>query len=433
DNYDLIIYGYNEGDSIRVTDFFYSDTYAIENFVFKDKSFTLDDLRKEGMVLYGTTGNDTITLKNGRAIIYGGNGNDTITTGNSNDVLNGGDGNDSLYAYGGDDLLDGGAGNDYLVGGEGNDTYVFAKGHGQDKIYDIKGTDTIQFTDVNSDEVKFRKDNYDLIIYGYNEGDSIRVTDFFYSDTYAIENFVFKDKSFTLDDLRKEGMVLYGTTGNDTITLKNGRAIIYGGDGNDTITTGNSNDVLNGGDGDDSLYAYGGDDLLDGGAGNDYLVGGEGNDTYVFAKGHGQDKIYDIKGTDTIQFTDVNSDEVKFRKDNYDLIIYGYNEEDSIRVTDFFYSDTYAIENFVFKDKSFTSKDVHIYVRSIEIHLNGTQNYNISAFNNTPSRNNILSSQAQNLIMAMSNFTSSQNGSLVNSDQTQHFNQSNIIATSWNN
>ncbi|NUE79808.1 hypothetical protein GYX91_00815 [Snodgrassella sp. ESL0304] len=433
DNYDLIIYGYNEEDSIRVTDFFYSDTYAIENFVFKDKSFTLDDLRTKGMVLYGTTGDDTITLKNGRAIIYGGDGNDTITTGNSNDVLNGGDGDDSLYAYGGDDLLDGGAGNDYLVGGEGNDTYVFAKGHGQDKIYDIKGTDTIQFTDVNSDEVKFRKDNYDLIIYGYNKGDSIRVTDFFYNDTYAIENFVFKDKSFTLDDLRKEGMVLYGTTGDDTITLKNGRAIIYGGDGNDTITTGNSNDVLNGGDGDDSLYAYGGDDLLDGGAGNDYLVGGEGNDTYVFAKGHGQDKIYDIKGTDTIQFTDVNSDEVKFRKDNYDLIIYGYNEEDSIRVTDFFYSDTYAIENFVFKDKSFTSKDVHIYVRSIEIHLNGTQNYNISAFNNTPSRNNILASQAQNLIMAMSNFTSSQNGSLVNSDQTQHFNQSNIIATSWNN
>ncbi|MBI0134250.1 calcium-binding protein, partial [Snodgrassella sp. W8132] len=175
--------------------------------------FTLDDLRKEGMVLYGTTGNDTITLKNGRAIIYGGNGNDTITTGDSNDVLNGGDGNDSLYAYGGDDLLDGGAGNDYLVGGEGNDTYVFAKGHGQDRIYDIKGTDTIQFTDVNSDEVKFRKDKDDLIIYSYNEGDSIRITDFFYSDTYAIENFVFKDKSFTLDDLRTKGMVLYGTTG----------------------------------------------------------------------------------------------------------------------------------------------------------------------------------------------------------------------------
>ncbi|WP_370578625.1 calcium-binding protein [Snodgrassella alvi] len=433
DKNDLIIYGYNEEDSIRVTDFFYSDTYAIENFVFKDKSFTLDDLRTKGMVLYGTTGNDSITLKNGRAIIYGGDGNDIITTGDSNDVLNGGDGDDSLYAYGGDDLLDGGAGNDYLVGGEGNDTYVFAKGHGQDRIYDIKGADTIQFTDVNSDEVKFRKDKNDLIIYGYNEEDSIRVTDFFYSDTYAIENFVFKDKSFTLDDLRTKGMVLYGTTGNDSITLKNGRAIIYGDDGNDTITTGDSNDVLNGGDGDDSLYAYGGDDLLDGGAGNDYLVGGEGNDTYVFAKGHGQDKIYDIKGADTIQFTDVNSDEVKFRKDKNDLIIYGYNEEDSIRVTDFFYSDTYAIENFVFKDKSFTSKDVHIYVRSIEIHLNGTQNYNISAFNNTPSRNNILASQAQNLIMAMSNFTSSQNGSLVNSDQTQHFNQSNIIATSWNN
>ncbi|KES12968.1 hemolysin-type calcium binding protein, partial [Snodgrassella alvi SCGC AB-598-O11] len=172
-----------------------------------------------------------------------------------------------------------------------------------------------------------------------NENDSIRVKDFFYGsyDYNAIENFVFKDQTITLADFRKNGMQLFGTSGDDIITLTNGRALIYGGDGNDTITTGSTNDVLDGGAGDDKLYGYQGDDILIGGEGNDYMEGGYDNDTYVFAKGHGQDTIYEAGGNDTIQFTDVNFSEVKFRKENYDLIIYGYNENDSIRVKDFFY------------------------------------------------------------------------------------------------
>ncbi|WP_369127155.1 hypothetical protein [Snodgrassella gandavensis] len=60
-------------------------------------------------------------------------------------------------------------GDDRLYGGEGNDIYVFAKGHGQDFIYDDDGkADTIQFLDVSFDEVKLRKNNKDLIIYDYN-------------------------------------------------------------------------------------------------------------------------------------------------------------------------------------------------------------------------------------------------------------------------
>ena len=365
ENYDLIIYGYNENDSIRVKNFFYGsfDSNVIENFVFKDQTITLADFRKNGMQLFGTSGDDIITLTNGRALIYGGDGNDTITTGSTNDVLDGGAGDDKLYGQNGDDILIGGEGNDYMEGGYDNDTYVFAKGHGQDTIYEVSGNDTIQFTDVNFSEVKFRKENYDLIIYGYNENDSIRVKNFFYGsfDSNVIENFVFKDQTITLADFRKNGMQLFGTSGDDIITLTNGRALIYGGDGNDTITTGSTNDVLDGGAGDDKLYGQNGDDILIGGEGNDYMEGGYDNDTYVFAKGHGQDTIYEVSGNDTIQFTDVNFSEVKFRKENYDLIIYGYNENDSILIKDFFYGgyDNNAIENFVFKDQTITLKDVH--------------------------------------------------------------------------
>ncbi|PIT49600.1 calcium-binding protein, partial [Snodgrassella communis] len=269
-----------------------------------------------------------------------------------------------LYGNWGNDTLIGGTGNDYMEGGQGNDTYVFAKGHGQDTIldydpYDSNTVDTIQFTDVDFAEVKFRRNNNDLIIYGYNDNDSVTVRFFFYDDFYTIEKFVFKDKTVTLAQLRKDGMQLYGTSGDDSISLTNGRAFVYGDDGNDKIITGGYNDVLDGGAGDDKLYGNWGNDTLIGGTGNDYMEGGQGNDTYVFAKGHGQDTIldydpYDSNTVDTIQFTDVDFAEVKFRRNNNDLIIYGYNDNDSVTVRFFFYDDFYTIEKFVFKDKTVT-------------------------------------------------------------------------------
>ncbi|SCC17114.1 hypothetical protein GA0061082_1141, partial [Snodgrassella sp. R-53583] len=113
-----------------------------------------------------------------------------------------------LYGNWGNDTLIGGTGNDYMEGGQGNDTYVFAKGHGQDTILDYdpyysNTVDTIQFTDVDFAEVKFRRNNNDLIIYGYNDNDSVTVRFFFYDDFYTIEKFVFKDKTVTLAQLRK--------------------------------------------------------------------------------------------------------------------------------------------------------------------------------------------------------------------------------------
>ncbi|MCO6527192.1 MAG: hypothetical protein J6579_10890, partial [Snodgrassella sp.] len=173
--------------------------------------------------------------------------------------------------------------------------------HGKDYVSDSGGkSDTIQFLDVNFNEVKFRKNGNTLIIYGYNEGDSIEVRDFFYDgDRDAIENFVFKDRTVTLEQLRTEGMELYGTAGNDGISISVGKAIMHGGDGNDDLSASawsNANDVLDGGAGNDTLWGYGGDDILIGGTGDDRLYGGEGNDTYVFAKGHGKDYVSDSGG-----------------------------------------------------------------------------------------------------------------------------------------
>lgn len=96
--------------------------------------------------------------------------------------------------------------------------------------------------------------------------------------------------------------VVYLHGGNDVFGGYNSvRAVVYGGSGNDTITTGNLADTLVGGIGDDSLRANGGNDYLIGGAGNDTMLGLAGNDTIVADAG--SDIIDAGTGADTIIVT----------------------------------------------------------------------------------------------------------------------------------
>ena len=432
----LFIYGYNEGDSVEIKDFFIGwGNHSIENFIFKDRTVTLEQLQKEGMELYGTSGNDTINISKGRGILHGGDGDDLLqgsTLDIANDILDGGDGNDTLYGYKGDDTLIGGAGNDWLYGGEGNDTYVFAKGHGKDIISDEAGeADTIQFLDVNFEEVKFRKKDNTLFIYGYNEGDSVEIRDFFYPHGgHAIENFVFKDKTITLEQFQKKGMVIHGTADKDEIWLDTGRAILFGEDGDDILSGGKYNDVLVGGNGNDILQAYGGDNTLIGGTGNDklraddgknifvggagddYLSGGGGDDIYIFSKGHGNDFIWDgnvllqhNSTEDTIIFTDVNMNEVIFRKKGNSLFLLGYNQGDSIEIRDCLSKGAgnwAGVEKFIFKNQLITLSELFA---AFELNGNKDGDYYFYTGNNV-NHNDItghplVTQQVQQLVNAM--------------------------------
>ncbi|QIM62448.1 hypothetical protein A1D29_03545 [Pasteurellaceae bacterium Orientalotternb1] len=319
---DLILFGYHDTDSVRLTDFYYHSYYQIEQFVFADRTLDVATLRQEGIALFGSDGNDEIQDWDGKARIDAGAGDDKI------------------YAKAGDDILIGGLGNDHLNGGTGSDTYLFSKGHGQDVIadYDLQSnTDQIVFSDVNYTEVKFRREGDDLILFGYHEGDSLRLTDFYYHSYYQIEQFVFADRTLDVATLREEGITLFGTDGDDEIRDWDGKARIDAGMG------------------DDKIYAKAGDDILIGGAGNDLLNGGSGSDSYHFSKGHGQDVIEDYDynaNSDRIVFSDVNYTEVKFRREGDDLILFGYHDMDSVRLTDFYYNSHYQIEQFVFADRT---------------------------------------------------------------------------------
>jgi len=70
-------------------------------------------------------------------IVFGLSGDDTITTGSGDDTLVGGNGKDILNGGAGNDTLIGGDGNDRLTGGLGADTFVFSPGDGRDVITDF--------------------------------------------------------------------------------------------------------------------------------------------------------------------------------------------------------------------------------------------------------------------------------------------------------
>jgi Ca2+-binding RTX toxin-like protein len=68
-----------------------------------------------------------------------------------------------------------------------------------------------------------------------------------------------------------------GGAGSDTILGGVGDDVLSGGSGNDVLFAGAGDNVVFGGDGDDVLRGEEGDDVLDGGTGDDVLIGGGGD------------------------------------------------------------------------------------------------------------------------------------------------------------
>ena len=312
ENDDLILFGYHGNDRITIQNFYNNDYYQIENFQFADRTLSLEDMRREGINFVGTEGDDELTDAH-----------------DENEVS----------------FFTGGKGNDVLDGSYGADTYIFAKGHGQDVIseydtYQSGKQDTLRFTDVNYNDVRFRRENDDLILFGYHGNDRITIQNFYNNDYYQIENFQFADRTLSLEDMRREGINFVGTEGDDELT-----------DAHD------ENEVS----------------FFTGGKGNDVLDGSYGADTYIFAKGHGQDIIseydtYQSGKQDTLRFTDVNYNDVRFRRENDDLILFGYHGNDRITIRNFYYDDYYQIENFQFADRTLSLSEL----KTIGMPLMGT-------------------------------------------------------------
>lgn len=133
--------------------------------------------------------------------------------------------------------------------------------------------------------------------------------------------------------------------------------LILGSKGNDYLAGYGGSDILEGGDGDDELHGDVGTDILNGGAGNDKLYGG-GNeaDTYVFAKGHGKDTVYDYgwgkEHTDTLIFENVEFSDAFFSRLDNDLTVKAYGNDDQVNIQNFFSSESYRYVEFKFNDQT---------------------------------------------------------------------------------
>lgn len=102
-------------------------------------------------------------------------------------------GSDNLSGYANNDALNGGEGNDYSTGNVGNDAYVFGKNFGQDRGNNDDNaagkTDRLQFTDVRSDQLCFRRpgSNLEISVIGYS--DKVSVDDWFSGQTCRMKKF----------------------------------------------------------------------------------------------------------------------------------------------------------------------------------------------------------------------------------------------------
>ncbi|MCY3670791.1 MAG: calcium-binding protein [Alphaproteobacteria bacterium] len=231
------------------------------------------------------------------------------------DTLVGGAGRDWLAGGDGDDTLVGGAGNDFLVGGDGADTFVFAPGHGDDTIGDFEaGTDIIDLSQFGPS-----------LTWEKLSGSISTVTNPLFGTYLQIDLSAWGGGTITLwgvsspDDLTEEmfkmpgiPLELVGGDGTDYLHGNAGDDVLSGGGGNDRLVGYAGDDVLLGGDGHDIIVGGQGDDRIEGGAGNDTLFGdglyddgsGSDADTFVFAPGHGHDRIMDFNdGEDTIDLS----------------------------------------------------------------------------------------------------------------------------------
>ena len=328
-------------------------------------------------ILGGGLGNDTLYGREGNDYLFGDLGNDFIVGGVGRDALFGGAGDDSLYGDNSDstmssyyytncnDILDGGTGNDVLAGGRGDDTYIFGLGYGQDIIddkhrtytYDSYGSggnmDTLSFLSgiAPEDVIVHRVSDNDIEMAIKDTSDKVTIRNYFDDrgelGIGAIEKITFSDGTiWSTDTIREKARYIYGTDSDDTISgFSRQDNIIRGYSGNDTLSGGLRSDTLYGDDGADNIYGQKGNDTLVGGIGNDRLEGGSGDDTYVFNPGDGQDIVYDFNGNDRIKCNhSLNS--IIFEKVNSNLKLSIAESSDTVLIENWYYSNGYNIETF---------------------------------------------------------------------------------------
>jgi Ca2+-binding RTX toxin-like protein len=197
---------------------------------------------------------------------------------NNNDYLYGGDGKDYISGGVGDDVYVGGKGDDVLIGNDaysaGSDTYIYARGDGNDTIIEsgsagaASETDVLQFTDIDPNDVELSRVGDDLLVRIISTDEIITVTSHFYN----------RGPDNNVAGAGIEFIRFADGDEWDRATVQQ-HAWFRGTDGRDVVAADTTNAKLN--------------DTIDGGKGDDLLFSNGGSDTFIYARGDGNDTIND--------------------------------------------------------------------------------------------------------------------------------------------
>lgn len=283
-------------------------------------------------VLYGDEGNDDLRGGIGEDVLFGGIGNDVLRTGSGySEALRGGEGNDLLIS----NHFGNTTGDNSLLGGTGNDIYLFETNSQFANIGDEGGTaDAIAFTsEIALEDLVINRPmgqsgleiflptndigtNHIIRIANQSSGSSTYEDDILErliintasGAVYYTMDFdhVIGDDNDNIIYAARGAYHQHGGLGNDQVFGNEDRNFLYGDKGSDRLFGLDDNDQLFGGFGGDFLYGgngvdalYGGEDgdQLRGEAGRDGLYGEEGNDALFdnydnyFDGGDGNDTV----------------------------------------------------------------------------------------------------------------------------------------------
>jgi Ca2+-binding RTX toxin-like protein len=230
-------------------------------------------------------------------------GDDTVFAYAGADTLLGGAGNDSLSGGEGNDLLDGGPGDDRLFGEWNDDEYVFARGAGNDTLFDTAGLDRVRVAPgILPEDLRVALDGGGTLRLILRDGGGSLAMQSWTTPNYRIEHVMFDDGT-DWDEAALRVRALEATDGADVLGGTSADEHVAGLGGDDTIAGDAGADTLEGGAGRDWILGGAGNDVLAGGPGADSLEGGSADDRYRVAPGDGIDIVTDTGGLDVLEFS----------------------------------------------------------------------------------------------------------------------------------
>ncbi len=255
-----------------------------------------------------------------------------VMLGSGNDKANGGIFDDFLDGGAGNDLLDGGAsGNDLVRGGLGDDTVLYSGGNST-----LRGgadNDTLNIAAQGSTTSLVLGGDRSLTIDPLATPDALRT---------ALTSFFSKTTPNTA-----------ATT--YALTFGNGNSVNYGEFERINATGGAGVDVLVSGSLGGALSGGGSNDVLISQTGKDVLLGGDGEDRYVFGGNFGLDVIAgEISGNSNIEFIGKTRAQIVFSVIGDDLVM-SQGNANKVTVIDYFANGGNGL-NWTFRFNNFNGK-----------------------------------------------------------------------------